>query len=72
MGLNKRFVNIESIIRHYQDGGLQSIDRWLNNADILIIDNRNISNYIVNKFKQRDYYGAQLIIEYELYRQGLS
>jgi len=72
MGFNKRFVHIDGLLFRYKEGGIESIETWLSRADALIVNMLDSSHYIVNKLQQRDYYGAQLILEYELNRQGLS
>lgn len=72
MGFNKKFLNIASIYSYYKIGGIEELQRHLSKADAIIASTDDCTDLIVDKIGKGDIFGANLILEYELRRQGLS
>ena len=72
MGFNKRFINLENLLYRYQmNNDIEDVKNYVLKPDALSV-NMDSSRYIVDKIIKGDDYGALLIIQYELNRQGLS
>jgi len=68
MGFNKRFINLDNLLYRYQmEDGIEEVKRFITKPDALIIATDS-SMYIVDKIRRGDYYGAILILDYELSR----
>lgn len=66
MSFNKRYINIENILRVYKDSEMNGLVKYITKPDALIISTKDNSRYIINAINKGDLFGAKLIIKYEL------
>lgn len=66
MSFNKRYINIENMLRVYKESDLNGLIEYITKPDALIISTKDNSKYIINAINKGDLFGVKLIINYEL------